>query len=101
MFEFKREYKNHVIEIVVDNIRTHTMKLYSLIDFGKNIGIRCPVEKIEYVDENDVSKVSDCCFKQGLNKDKPIDLIEIYNELDMQLPTTAKLEQILEVLSKH
>ena len=101
MLEFKREYKNHAIEIVVDNARTHTTKSYSLLDFGKNIDTRCPVEKIEYVDENGVSKVIDCYFKQGVNKDKSKGLVEICKELGIQLPTKDKLEQIREVFSKH
>ena len=37
MLEFKREHKNHAIEVVVDNARTHTTKSYSLLDVGKNI----------------------------------------------------------------
>jgi hypothetical protein len=43
----------------MDNARTHTTKLYSMQEFGKNIGTRSPVEKIEYVDENGAIKVID------------------------------------------
>ncbi|CAF4618702.1 unnamed protein product, partial [Didymodactylos carnosus] len=65
MLEFKQEYKDSHIEIIVDNARTHTKKAYSLQEFGKNIGTRCLVEKIEYVDENGATKVIDCYFDQG------------------------------------
>jgi hypothetical protein len=67
MLEFKQDYKNNQIEIAVDNARTHTSKLYSLQEFGKNIGTRCPVKQIEYVDENGGVKVIDCYFKHGEN----------------------------------
>ncbi|CAF4495812.1 unnamed protein product, partial [Didymodactylos carnosus] len=70
MLEFKQEYKDNHTEIIVDNARTHTKKAYSLQEFGKNIGTRCPVEKIEYVDEKDATKVIDCYFDKGTNKDR-------------------------------
>jgi len=63
MLEFKQEYKDNQIEIVVDNARTHTTKSYSLQEFGKNVGTRCPVEQIEYVDENGTIRIIDCYFK--------------------------------------
>ena len=69
MLEFKQEYKDHQVEIVVDNARTHTTKAYLLQEFGKTIGTRCPVEQIEYVDENGATKVIDCYLKQGPYKE--------------------------------
>ena len=81
MLEFKQEYKDHRIEIIVDNARTHTTKSYSLQDFGKNIGTRCPVEQIEYIDENGVTKVIDCYFKEGENKGKSKGLVELSKDL--------------------
>ena len=38
MLEFKQTYKGHRIEIIVDNARIHTTKMYSLQDFRKGIG---------------------------------------------------------------
>lgn len=101
MLEFKQEYKDHQIEIIVDNARTHTTKAYSLQDFGKNIGTRCPVEKIEYMDENDVTKVIECYFKQGPNKGKSKGLVELCKGLGVQLPASVKLDEIRGMLSKH
>ena len=40
MLEFKQDYKQHQIDIIVDNARTHTAKAYSLQDFGKSVGTR-------------------------------------------------------------
>ena len=50
LLEFKEQYQNLVIECVVDNLRMHSAKLYSLLDFGKSVETRCPVDKIEYTD---------------------------------------------------
>ena len=69
LLEFKPEYKNRAIEIVADNARTHTTKSYSLLGVGKNNGTLCAVEKVEYVNENGVSKVIGCYFKQRVNED--------------------------------
>ncbi|CAF3861221.1 unnamed protein product, partial [Rotaria sp. Silwood1] len=101
MLEFKQEYKDNQIEIIVDNARTHTAKSYSLQDFGKNVGIRCPVEQIEYIDENGATKVVDCYFKGGENKDKSKRLVELCKDLGVQLPAKIKLDEICEILSAH
>lgn len=101
MLEFKKDYKDHQIEIIVDNARTHTAKAYSLQDFGKKIGTRCPIEVIEYVDENNSTKIIDCYFKKGVHKGKSKGLAEICKDLGVSLPANAKLAEIRELLSKH
>lgn len=68
MLEFKQEYTNNQIEIIVDNARTHTNKAYSLQDFGKGIGTRCPVQQIEYVDENSKTQTIHCFLKRENTK---------------------------------
>ena len=35
LLEFKEEYRNHTIDILVDNATTHTAKNYSIDDFGQ------------------------------------------------------------------
>ncbi|CAF4315402.1 unnamed protein product [Rotaria sp. Silwood2] len=69
--------------------------------FGKTIGTRCPVEQIEYVDENGAKKVIDCYFKQGPYKDQSKGLAELAKELGVQLPPKAKLDEIRKLLSEH
>ncbi|CAF1466063.1 unnamed protein product, partial [Didymodactylos carnosus] len=59
LLQFKKEFKDHEIEIVVDNAPTHTARAYSLQDFGKSIGTRCPVDKIKYVDQQGVKQTVD------------------------------------------
>jgi len=101
MLEFKQAYKDHQIEIIVDNARTHTAKLYSLQDFRKGIGAYCPVDNIEYIDANGVKQVIDCYFKQGPNKGKSKGLVEMCKDLGVKLPDKVKLADIYEILSKH
>ncbi|CAF4136859.1 unnamed protein product [Rotaria sordida] len=57
--------------------------------FAKGIGHRCPVEQIEYVNENGVTKVIDCYFKQEEYKDQSKGLVELAKELRVQLPPKA------------
>jgi hypothetical protein len=45
--EFKQQYKDHAIECVVDNARTHSAKSHSSLDLGKSLGTRSPMDKIE------------------------------------------------------
>lgn len=101
LIQFKKAFKNHTIEIIVDNARTHTAKAYSLLDFGKSIGTRCPTDTIEYVDQQDVRQVIDCYFKTGRNKGLSKGLIEISKELNVKLPPKLKLAQLRDILSNH
>ncbi|CAF4228267.1 unnamed protein product, partial [Rotaria sordida] len=101
MLEFKQDYKHNQIEIIVDNARTHTTKAYSLHDFGKTIGTRCPIEQVEFVDENGATKVIDCYFKEGAYKDQSKGLVELAKELSVQLTAKAKLDEICIILSEH
>jgi hypothetical protein len=100
MLEFKTEYKNHQIDILVDNARTHTACQYSIHDFGKSIGTRCPVDVIEY-DEDDVKKTIQCYFHSGPNKNKSKGLWEIAKELNIALPSKCSLVQLRELLNRH
>ena len=77
MLQFKSEYKSHYIDILVDNARTHTARQYSIYDFGKNINTRCPVNQIEFTDENGVKKLIYCYFQSGPNKNKSKGLLEL------------------------
>ena len=101
MIEFKQDYKGNQIEIIVDNARTHTTKSYSLEDFGKNVGTRCPIEQIEYVDENGSTKVIGCYFKHEENEGKSKGLVELCKDLGVQLLPQIELDRIREILSEH
>lgn len=103
MLEFKQAYKDHQVEVVVDNARTHTAKMYSLQDFRRGIGGYSPVDKIEYIDANGVRQVIDCYFQDGPNTGKSKGLVEICKDLGVTLLDypKPKLAEIQNILSKH
>lgn len=65
LLKHKKAFENHQIELLVDNARTHTAKPFSLNDFGKGIGSRCPVREIEFISINGSKEVLECYFKSG------------------------------------
>lgn len=101
MLEFKEDFKNHDIEVIVDNARTHTAKSYSLYDFGKSVGTRCPVQAIIYFDERGIERNIDCYFNSGPNKGKSKGLLEIAKELNLSIPRGCTLKQLHQILSQH
>ena len=60
LISFKKDFKDHEIEVVVDNARTHSTREYSVNDLSKGIDTKCPVDAIEYVD-NEGKLVSVSC----------------------------------------
>ncbi|CAF4218118.1 unnamed protein product, partial [Adineta steineri] len=101
LLKFKSEFRNHNIEVVVDNATTHTAKPYSLFDFGKSIGTNCTTDTIEFIDEKGQLQVIDCYFTTGPNKGLSKGLIEISKDLNIKLPPNVKLDQLRDILSNH
>ena len=101
LLQFKEEYKGHRIECIVDNARTHTAKSHSVLDFGKSIGTRCPVDKIEYIDSKGSSEILHCYFQSGPNQGKSKGLLAIAKELELVIPQTIKLGDLQKMLANH
>ena len=101
MLQFKKDYDKHDIEVLVGNARTHTIKEFSLSDLGKSIRAACPVEIIEYTDENHQQQQLQCYFKSGPNKNKSKGLLIIANELSISDPRKCKLDELRALLSQH
>ena len=101
MLEFKTAYAGHQIDILIDNAKTHTARLYNIYDFGKSIGSRCPIDIIEYYDHNNSKKFLQCYFQSGPNKNKSKGLLELAKELNIQLPVPCTLSQLRKLLSRH
>ena len=40
LLPFKKEYKDHEIEVVVDSARIHSTREYNVDDFGKGVGTK-------------------------------------------------------------
>ncbi|CAF3413347.1 unnamed protein product [Rotaria socialis] len=60
LLPFKNEYKNHNFVCLLDNARTHTAAHMHINDFGMTPGTRCPVDKIDYIDENNKKQTIEC-----------------------------------------
>ena len=101
LIQFKEAFKGHRIECIVDNARSHTARSYSVFEFGKSIGTRCPVDKIEYKDSQGSSKILHCYFQTGPNQGKSKGLLAIAKELDIKMPPTIKLQELQKLLADH
>ena len=60
LLPFKEEYKNHDFVCLVDNARTYTAAKFSVADFRMKPGSRCPVDKIDCIDENNKKRTIEC-----------------------------------------
>ena len=73
LLKFKKAYENFNIEILVDNARTHTSKLYDLNNLNKNSSVKPSFYEYIKYSENNTEKVIDCHFNDdndGLKKSK-------------------------------
>ncbi|CAF4443413.1 unnamed protein product, partial [Rotaria magnacalcarata] len=91
------EYKNHNFLCLVDNSRTHTAAEIHLNAFGMRSGTRCPVDKIDYIDDNNKKKTIECYADDGYSKG----LLAIANELNVFVPRKCKLNDLKLLLSQH
>ncbi|CAF1670547.1 unnamed protein product [Adineta ricciae] len=64
MLPFKQAYANHKFHVIVDNVRTHSAKHYSVEDFGMKPGTRCKTDKIFYRDEDGKKTIYRLLFLQ-------------------------------------
>ncbi|CAF2033495.1 unnamed protein product [Rotaria magnacalcarata] len=101
LLQFKEQFKDHDIEIIVDNARTHSAKSHSLLDFGKSIGTRCPIDTIDYIDSRGVKQILDCYFQSGSNVGSSKGLFEISKELNIAVPDKVKLHDLRNILADH
>lgn len=85
----------------MDNARTHSAKTHSLLDFGKSSGTRCPVEQIEYTDQEGQRQVLDCYFQDGPRRGMSKGLLCIAEELNLEMPSKIKLDDLRRLLSQH
>ena len=90
-----------MIEVIVDNTRTHTMTEYSLNDFGMNPGAHCPVKIVKYFDQNNKQKILNCYFTSGLLKGKSKGLLNIAYDLGLSVPAGCKLKELKSILINH
>ncbi|CAF4423418.1 unnamed protein product [Rotaria socialis] len=101
MLPFKEAYKNHLINIVVDNTRTDSAKEFSLENFGMKLGTRCPVDQIKYTDDKGQQQKLDCYFTTGKNMGKSKGLQILAEELKIKVPAKVTLKDLKQLLSSH
>ena len=94
LLPFKAEYKGHDFEVIIDNARTHSAKEFSLNDFGKKIGTRCPVDSIEFVDTNGTTQQISCYFSDGKHKGKSKGLLILAKELKIDVDDKIKHDEL-------
>ncbi|CAM4786006.1 unnamed protein product [Rotaria magnacalcarata] len=97
LLPFKKEYKNHNFLCFVDNSRTHIVTEIHLNAFGMRSGTRCPVDKIDYIDDNNKKRTIECYDDDGYSKG----LLAIANELDVFVRRKCKLNDLKLLLSQH
>ncbi|CAF4154706.1 unnamed protein product [Rotaria sordida] len=101
LLEFKECFNNHKIEIIVDNARTHSARTYNLSDFGKRISTRCPVDRLQWVDDKGAAQSLSCYFQQGSNRGKSKGLFEIAVEFNYNPSPKLKLSELRQLLAHH
>lgn len=101
LLQFKRCFQNHNIEIIVDNARTHSARAYSILDFGKGISTRCPVDHLRWLDDEGIEQSLSCFFQSGSNKGKSKGLLEIAKELLFTPSLGITLKELHHLLNQH
>ena len=96
--KFKKSYVDHRIEILVDNARTHTSKVYGINLLNKSAGTNCPYEKLKWINDG-MSFCVDFFDKEGKSKG----LLYIVKELKLIPEDAASKDFMLdhrEIVSK-
>ena len=101
LLPFKKAFDDHVVKIVVDNARTHAAKEYNINDFSKGIGTQCPVDFIDYFDDDGQLVSISCYFLQVEYKGTSKGQVELSKDLNMPISSSMKLAEIRNILSSH
>ena len=57
LLPFKVQYENHDFVCLVDNVKTLAATEFSINDFGTKPGTKCPINKLELIDEANTKKI--------------------------------------------
>lgn len=101
MLPFKKEFKGHQVELLVDNATTHSVREYTINDFGRGTGTRCPVKTIEWLDDAGKKKKLDCFFPRSQGQPRSKGLLVISQELGLNLSPKILLKDLKVELLKH
>ena len=108
MIEFKEAFHRpikHKIEVIVDNARTHTKMDVNINEFRLNPGKYCPLNVLEWTDENNNPKSLDLFYDKNGDMDgnfanESKGLKQISRELNLNI-SHLKLADLKAELKKH
>ncbi|CAF1331466.1 unnamed protein product [Didymodactylos carnosus] len=69
--------------------RTHTAAEFSVNDFGMKLGTRCPVDKIDFIDEKNQKRTIECYADDGNSKG----LLALTYELNVFVPKKIEISK--------
>jgi hypothetical protein len=101
LLAFKSDFNGHEIEVVVYNARTHSARAYSINDFSRDVNTKCPVDTIEYLDQQGKPVSVPCYFTSGPHCDQSKGLVELAKDLNMPLMGQMTLSEVRALLSTH
>ncbi|CAF1103720.1 unnamed protein product [Rotaria magnacalcarata] len=95
LLTFKNEYKNHDFVCLLENARTHTAADMHINDFAMRPRTRSPLDKIDYIDENNKKQAIECYDDDGYSKG----LLALAYKLNVFVPRKCKLNELKLLLS--
>ena len=98
LLQFKDVHKCRRIKCVVNNAKSRAAKVHSTLDFGKSIGTKCPVDKIEYRDFERNPKILHWYLPIGSNQGKYKRLLAIAKEFKVIMLSPIRQVQDLQSL---
>ncbi|CAF1083035.1 unnamed protein product [Rotaria magnacalcarata] len=101
LVSFKQDFEGHQFEVVVGNARTYSAREYSINEFSKGIGTKCPVDSITYVDDKGKVISISCRFTTGDHRGKTKGLLELAKELKLPCLPSIKLTELRTLLAQH
>ena len=97
LLPFKAQCKNHSFVCLVDNAKTHITNEFSINDFGMKSGIKCPINKLEFINEDNTKKIIKCHDDNGVSKW----LLGLANELNIFVSRKCSRQELKLLLSKY
>ena len=100
LLKFKKDFYNHKIEVLVDNARTHSAKVYDINLISKSGGTICPYKQLEWKEKGETKRFN-LLDVNGITKG----LFNIAKELNLipieTLSKEIKLDSLRDIVSQH
>ena len=93
----RKEYENLNFACLVGNSKTHIATKFNINDFDTKLGTKCAIDKLEFIDENNVKKIIGCSD----NNDASKRLLALVNELNIFVPKKCSRQELRLLLTKR